>query len=125
MFYYFEKLLLPALAMKWQLIAEEEVAGVDCVSLTGTEPGLARGGDFSSLSSCYVPFVKLVAPKDVAERIHCYVTTDLVVNTEKGITTEMSVGRVIEMNNSLPHLPCLGHKEGALTVMTVINIKYT
>ena len=32
--------------MKWQLIVEEEVVGVDYVSLTGTKPGLARDRDF-------------------------------------------------------------------------------
>ena len=49
-FEYFKKLLSPALAMKWQLIVEEEVVGVDYVSLTGKKPGLARGRDFAALS---------------------------------------------------------------------------
>ena len=41
-FNYFEKLLLPALAVKWQLIVKEEVGGVDYVPLTGTKPGLIK-----------------------------------------------------------------------------------
>ena len=37
----------------------------------------------------------------------------------------MGVGRVIEMNNALAYLPCLKHKEGAPTAMTIMNVKYT
>ena len=61
-FGYFEKLLSPALAVKWQLILKEEIGGTDYVSLTGTKPGIVRTMDFSSLSLCYFRFVKLVAP---------------------------------------------------------------
>ena len=49
-FDYFEKLLSPALAVKWQLIVREEVESVDYVSLARTKPGLTRGRDFMSLS---------------------------------------------------------------------------
>ena len=44
--------------MKWQLIVEEKVVGVEHVSLTGTKPGNARGMDFATLSPCYFRFVK-------------------------------------------------------------------
>ena len=122
---YFKKLLSPALAVKCQLIVKEEVGGVDYVSLTGTKPGLIRAMNFTSLSPCYFRFVKLVAPIDSAERLRRYMTTNMVLNTKKGINIKMSVGRVIEMNKVLPYLPCLKHKEGAPTTMTAINIKYT
>ena len=52
-FDYFKKILSPALAMKWQLIVEEEVVGVDYISLTGTTLGLARGRDCASRPPCY------------------------------------------------------------------------
>ena len=81
--------------MKWQLTVEEEVVGVDYVSLTGTQLGLARGRDFAILSPCYFSFVKLVAPQDTAERLHHYITTNMVLNTEMDITIEMGVMRVI------------------------------
>ena len=68
-FDYFEKLLSPALVVKWQLIVKEEVGGVDYVSLTGTKPGLISAMDFSSLSPCYFCFVKLIAPIDSSERL--------------------------------------------------------
>jgi hypothetical protein len=124
-FDYFEKILSPVLAVKWQLIVEEEVNGVDYVSLTGTKPGNARGMDFQSLSPCYFRFVKLVAPQDAAERLKRYMNTNMIINTEKGITIEMGVGRVIEINDALPYLPCLKHKEGAPNEMTAMNVKYT
>jgi hypothetical protein len=124
-FDYFEKILSPVLAVKWQLIVEEEVNGVDFVSLTGTKPGIARGRDFPALSPCYFRFVKLVAPQDAAERLRRYMNTNMVLNTEKGITIEMGVGRVIEMNNALTFLPCVKHKEGAPPAMTAMNVKYT
>ena len=104
-FDYFEKLLSPALAVKWQLILKEEIGGTDYVSLTGTKPGIVRTMDFSSLSPCYFRFVKLVAPFDAAERLRRYMTTNMVLNTEKGITTEMGVACVVEMNEALPYLP--------------------
>ena len=44
-FEYFEKILLPELAVKWQLIVEEEAVGVDYVSVTGIKPGNSRGKD--------------------------------------------------------------------------------
>ena len=72
---------------------KEEVAGTDYVSLTGKKPGLARGRDFAALSPCYFRFVKLVAPKDAAERLCQYMTTSMVSNTEKGINIEQSVVR--------------------------------
>ena len=83
------------MAVKWQLIVKEEVRGVDYVSLTGTKPGLVRTMDFGSLSPCYFRFVKLVAPINSAEWLRRYMTTNMVLNTNKGITIEMDVGRVI------------------------------
>ena len=81
--------------------------------------------DFSSLSACYFRFVELVAPFDTAERLHRYVSTNMVLNTDKGITIEMVIGQVIEMNENLPYLPCLKHKEGAPTAMSEMNTKHT
>ena len=52
-------------------------------------------------------------------------TTNMVLNTEKSITIKICGGRVIEMINALLYLPCLKHKEGSPTVMTVRNVKYT
>jgi hypothetical protein len=86
---------------------------VEYVSLTDTKPGLARGRDFPSLSPCYFHFVKLVAPQDASERLRRYMNTNMVPNTEKGLTIEMGGGRAIEMKDALPYLPCLKHKEGA------------
>ena len=37
----------------------------------------------------------------------------------------MDVGRVIKMNDALPYLPCLKHKEGAPTTMTAMTVKHT
>ena len=51
--------------------------------------------------------------------------TNMVLNTEKSITIKMGVWRVIEMNDALPYLPCLKHKEGAPHAMTAMNVKYT
>jgi hypothetical protein len=79
--------------------------------------------DFGLLSSCYFRFVKLVAPFDAAERLRRYMATNMILNTEKGITIKMGVARVVEMNEALPHLPCLKHKKGVPTVLSVINIK--
>ena len=93
--------------MKWQLVVEEKVVSVDYVSLTGTKLGLARGRDFVALYPFYFWFAKLVAPQDTAERLCCYMMTNMVLNTDTGITIEMGAGRVIEMNNALPYLPCL------------------
>ena len=124
-FDYFEKILSPVLAIKWRKIVEEEVEGTDFVSLTGTKPGKARGRDFPALSPCYFRFVRLVAPQDAAERLRRYMNTNMVLNTDKGITIEMGVGRVIDMNECLPYLPCLKHKEGSPTEMTAMNVKYT
>ena len=75
-------------------------------ALTGAKPGFARGRDFVSLSLCYFRVVKLVAPQDAAEQIRCYMAANLVLNTKKGITIKMGVGRVIKMNDVLPYLPC-------------------
>ena len=122
-FDYFKKLLLSALVVKRQLTVREELEGVDYVSLTGTTTGLTRGRDFTSLSPCYVRFVKLVAPQDAAERRCHYMTTNIVLNTEQDITIEIGTGRVIETNNALPFLPCLKHKKRVPTVLSVINIK--
>jgi hypothetical protein len=124
-FDYFEKILSPVLAVKWQLIVEEEVNRADYVSLTGTKPGMVRGRDFPALPPCYFRFVKLVAPQDAAERLKRYMNTNMILNTEKGITIEMGVGRVIELNDALPYLPCLKHKEGAPAEMAAMNVKYT
>ena len=124
-FDYFEKLLSPALVVKWQLILKEEIGVTDYVSLTSTKPRIVRTMDFSSLSPCYFRFVKLVAPFDAAERLRRYMTTNMVLNTEKGITIEMGVARAVDMNKALPYLPCLKHKEGAPAAMSALNVKYT
>ena len=60
---YFKNLLSPSLAMKWQLIVEEEVVGVDDISLTGAKPGLTRGMDFLSLIPCYSRLLNLLLPR--------------------------------------------------------------
>ena len=93
---YFKKIFLPTLPVKWQLIVWEEVVGVDYVLLTGTKQGPTRGRDFTSLSPCC--FCSL----NLAEQLWCYMATNMVLNTKKGIIIEMGVGHVIEMNNSLP-----------------------
>jgi hypothetical protein len=93
-FDYLEKLVSSALAMKWQLIMNEEAVGVAYVSLASTKPGLKRGKDFTTLSPCYFRFVGLVAPQDAAERLRRYMTTNMVLNTDKGITIEQGVHRV-------------------------------
>ena len=124
-FDYFEKLLSPAFVMIWQLIAREEAEGADYISLTSTKSGLTRGRDFTSLSPYYFHFVELVAPHNLAERLCYYMTTNMILKTDKDITIKMSVGRVIKLNNALALLPCLKHKEGAPTVMSAMNVKYT
>ena len=93
--------------MKLQLIPKEKIGGVDYVPLTGTKPGLVRTTDFNSLSPCYYHFVKPGAPFDAAERLRRYMTTNMVLHTDKGITIEMRVVHVIDMNTTLPYLPCL------------------
>jgi hypothetical protein len=50
------------LAVKWQLIVDEEAVGVVYVSLTGVKPGNSRGKDFSTFNPYYFRYVKLVAP---------------------------------------------------------------
>ena len=52
-------------------------------------------------------------------------TSNMVLNTDKGITIEIGVGCVIGMNSALSYLPCLKHKEGAPTAMSAMNTKYT
>ena len=81
--------------------------------------------DFTSLSPYYFRFVKLVVPIDSAERLRRYMTTNMVLNTEKGITIKMSVARVVDMNKALPYFPCLKHKEGAPAAISAMNTKYT
>ena len=77
---------------------KEEVRDIDYVSLTGTKPKFVRDVDFGSLSLCHFRFVKLVAPIDSAERLRRYMTTNMVLNTDKGITIKMGVARGIELN---------------------------
>ena len=36
----------------------------------------------------------------------------------------MDVGRIINVNDVIPYLPCLNHKDGAPTVITAMNVKY-
>ena len=104
------------------MILKEEIGGVDYVSLTGTKPGLVRTIDFSSLSPCYFRFVKLVAPFDAAEPLRCHMTTNMALNTDKGITIKMGMARVIEMNKALHYFPCLKDKEGPPLVITAMNV---
>ena len=122
---YFKNLFSSALIVKWQLIVEEEVVGVDYVSLTGTKQRLTTGRDFTSLPPCYFRFVKIIAPQDAAERNYFYMVTNIFFSIEKGITIEMGVGCGIEMTNILLSLQCLTHKEGPPTEMTLMNAKCT
>ena len=124
-FDYFKKLLSPALAVEWQLTVKDEIGGVDYISLTGTKPGIIMTMDFGSLSPYYFCVLKLVVPIDAAERLRRYMTTNMVLNTDKGIDINMGVRRVIETNNTLPYLPWLKHTEGAHTVIFAMHIKYT
>ena len=48
----------------------------------------------------------------------------MVLNAAKGITIEQGVWRVIEINEALSRLPCLGYKEGSTTAMAATSIKY-
>ena len=52
-------------------------------------------------------------------------TTNMVLNTGKGITIKIGVGCVNKMNDTVPYLPCLKHKEGGPLAMTMMNINYT
>ena len=124
-FDYLKKLLSPALAVKCQLIVKEETKGVDYISLTSTKPGLIRTMDFGSLSHCYFRFIKLVAPINSAERLCRDMSTNMVLNTNKGITIEMGIGSVTKMSNVLHYLSCLKHKEGEPAAMSAMNTKYT
>ena len=103
-FDYLKKPLSSALVVEWQLTVEEQGVGMNYISLTGTTLGLTRGRDFTPQYSCYFRFVKLVTPQDTAEWIRRYMTTNMMLNTKNGITIEMGVGCVIEMNDALPYL---------------------
>ena len=107
-----------------QLIVEEESVGVDYVSLTGTKPENTKCKDFATLPPCYFRFVRPVAPQYTAERLRYYMATNLVLNTNKGITIRQGAGRVIKMNKALPCLPCLKHKEGSPMTIPATNAKY-
>ena len=50
--------------------------------------------------------------------------TNMVLNTDKGITTKKGVGRVIEMSKALPYHPCLKHKEGSPKAMLATHVNY-
>ena len=66
-----------------------------------------------------------MAPQDVAERLHYYMTTQMVLNTEKEITIEEGIVRVVNMNDTFPFLPCLKHSEGSPTSMSIMNTDCT
>ena len=110
MFDYFEKLLSPDLTAKWRVIVKEECEGVNYVSLSGTRPGVIRGKVFDAIRPCYFRFMRLFCAQDSAERAGRYITTNVVINLEKGLTVEQGIGRMVELNKTLPYLPCFKHK---------------
>ena len=112
-FDYFEKLLSPELTAKWRDIVKEECEQDNYVSLTGTRPGNIRGKVFDAIRPCYFRFLRLFCAQDSAERARRYITTNVVINLDKGLTVEQGVGRMIELNKTLPYLPCLNHKENS------------
>ena len=59
------------------------------------------------------------------DRLCGYMTTNMVLNTDKGITIKQGVGCVIEMNKNFPYLPCLKQKECSPASMTAINTEFT
>ena len=61
----------------------------------------------------------------MVKRLYCYITTNIVLNTDKVITVEQGAGCVIEMDKALTYLPCLKHTEGLPTAMTATNVKYS
>jgi hypothetical protein len=40
--------------------------------------------------------------------------THMILNNKKGVTIKQGVGRVIDINETLPGAPCLKHKEATL-----------
>ena len=70
-----------------------ESGGLDYVSLTGTKPGLARGRDFAALSPANsVLSSSLQHNMQLNAQVCRYMTTNMVLNIEKGITIKQGVG---------------------------------
>ena len=80
------------------------------MSLSGTRPGIIRGKVFDAICPCYFCFMRLFCAQDSAERARRYITTNVVINLEKGLTVEQGIGRMVELNKTLPYLPCFKHK---------------
>ena len=98
---------------KWRDIVKEECEQESYVSLTGTGPGTICGKVFDAVRPCYFRFLRLFCAQDSAERARRYITTNVVINLEKGLSVEQGIGRMIELNKTLPYLPCLKHKENS------------
>ena len=80
------------------------------MSLSGTCPGVIRVKVFDAISPCYFRFMQFFCAQDSAERARRYITTNFLINLEKGLTVEQGIGRIVELNKTLPYLPCFKHK---------------
>ena len=95
------------------------------MSLSGTRPGVIWGKVFDAISPCYFRFMRLFCAQDSAERARRCITTNLVINLEKDLTMEQGIGRMVELNKTLPYLPCFKHKIYSPDGWTAQNKKFS
>ena len=49
----------------------------------------------------------------------------MVINLEKGLTVEQGIRRIVELNKTLPYLPCFKHKESSPDGWTAQNKEFS
>ena len=95
---------LPYLQLQWKDVVSDECDGDTYVGLKGIVPGIIRGHNLTAVKPCYVRFVKLFGPQDLAKRMQRYMATYIAINTGI-VSVRQGIGRMQGLNNLLPYMP--------------------
>ena len=90
------------------------------MNLKGVVPGVIRGRNLTAIKACYMHFVKLFGPQDLAEQMQRYMATNIVINTNI-VSVRQGIGRMQGLNKLLPYMPCLRHTQDNLPAMTPVS----
>ena len=121
-FDYMEKLLCGNRAEIWRDIVKVECESTDYVTLKGKAgPNPVRGKVLASLSPCYFRLMRTLVGYEAAEIERRFMTTNLLLNLDKGINVQQGICRFKQMNKKLKYLPCMKHKEGSPDALVAYN----
>ena len=125
-FQVFQDLLDTKMVPAWLKVVETVCKTKGYVDWNGKRvPNKKRGMSFNSLQACIRQWLLLCCPRDSAERMRRYVSSQIKMPQRSEVQFEPWALRILDICNYIPLLPCLKDEEGSPDDLPRANTKIT